>query len=154
MAAAGRRWAGAGRRRPRHVPRVPRRRRRRRGESARNCALRSDPPFASGLSSRPVRSGGTDTRSDRRPAPRQVRDEIEEQLGPGAWHGFLRELTDRRLDATPWLNRNFREPLYLLGAPALLDGPPALRPAPPEESRRCCFDPPRRRGTATMQQIS
>lgn len=46
----------------------------------------------------------------------EVRDECEEQLGPGAWHWFLEQLVDRRMEATPWLNRDFREPLYLLGA--------------------------------------
>ena len=61
-----------------------------------------------------------------------IRDEIMEQLaiqprkddnnrsGVAAarphWAEFLCQLTDRRMLPTPWLNTNFREPLYLLGA--------------------------------------
>jgi len=46
-----------------------------------------------------------------------IRDECDNCLGLGKWQEFLRELIDRRLDPTPWLNVNFREPLYLHDVP-------------------------------------
>ncbi len=42
-----------------------------------------------------------------------VRDEIDLNLGSGKWSEFLKRMIDGRLDPTPWLNINFREPLYL-----------------------------------------
>lgn len=46
-----------------------------------------------------------------------VRDEVDLNLGRGKWQEFLRDLIDGRLDPTPWLNVNFREPLYLKDKP-------------------------------------
>ena len=43
------------------------------------------------------------------------------RLGRGRWRTFLHAMTDRRLEATPWLNANFREPLYLKDTPYLLE---------------------------------
>jgi len=42
-----------------------------------------------------------------------VRDEIDLNLGFGKWSDFLKNMVEGRLEATPWLNINFREPLYL-----------------------------------------
>jgi len=47
----------------------------------------------------------------------KVRDEVENNLGLGKWQEFLHQLIDRRLEATPWLNVDFREPLYLKDRP-------------------------------------
>ena len=50
-----------------------------------------------------------------------VRDEIEFVLGPGSVAAFLESVCDGRLRPTPWLNLNFREPLYLLDRPVWLE---------------------------------
>lgn len=47
----------------------------------------------------------------------EVRDEVDLCLGAGSWQGFLVALADRRLEPTPWLNVDFREPLYLKDTP-------------------------------------
>jgi len=45
-----------------------------------------------------------------------IRDEIVLTIGDDAdVHAFLEALTDGRMTPTPWLNVNFREPLYLKG---------------------------------------
>lgn len=41
---------------------------------------------------------------------------------------FLAQLIDRRLQPTPWLNANFREPLYLTGASPQRRAPPPAHP--------------------------
>jgi len=50
-----------------------------------------------------------------------LRDEIEHNLGPGSVRGFLDKVCDRRLHPTAWLNKDFREPLYLLDRPVRLE---------------------------------
>ena len=50
----------------------------------------------------------------------RVRDEIAHSLGKGRWTAFLEDLSSGRLVPTPWLNRNFREPLYLKDKPVVL----------------------------------
>ena len=50
-----------------------------------------------------------------------ARDEIEFVLGPGSAAPFLESVCDGRLRPTPWLNLNFREPLYLLDRPVWLE---------------------------------
>jgi len=49
-----------------------------------------------------------------------VRDEVEHNLGKGKWVEFLDNLISGRLVPTPWLNQNFREPLYLKDKPVVL----------------------------------
>ncbi|KAK3277510.1 hypothetical protein CYMTET_14486 [Cymbomonas tetramitiformis] len=51
----------------------------------------------------------------------QIREEVDANLGLGRWQEFLLQLIDRRLDPTPWLNLNFREPLYLKDMPVQLE---------------------------------
>ena len=50
-----------------------------------------------------------------------VRDEIEYNIGKGRWTSFLDSLISGRLSQTPWLNQNFREPLYLQDKPVVLE---------------------------------
>ncbi|GMH34419.1 hypothetical protein BSKO_02253 [Bryopsis sp. KO-2023] len=46
-----------------------------------------------------------------------VRDEIELNLEGSNWQELLRKICDDRLLPTPWLNKDFREPLYLHDKP-------------------------------------
>eukprot|EP00873_Tetraselmis_striata_P002029 jgi/Tetstr1/422293/TSEL_013137.t1 len=50
-----------------------------------------------------------------------VRDEVEENLGKKAYAEFLTAMCEGRLNPTTWLNKNFREPLYLLDEPVWLE---------------------------------
>ena len=50
----------------------------------------------------------------------RVRDEIEETLGAGAWATLLPAMCRNRLIPTPWLNRDFREPLLLTDKPVII----------------------------------
>uniref|UniRef100_A0A1D1ZXM2 Cupin-like domain-containing protein n=1 Tax=Auxenochlorella protothecoides TaxID=3075 RepID=A0A1D1ZXM2_AUXPR len=50
-----------------------------------------------------------------------VRDDVEAVLGQGAWSTFLPSMCEGRLQPTPWLNKNFREPLYLTDVPVRLE---------------------------------
>jgi hypothetical protein len=46
-----------------------------------------------------------------------LREDIEATLGRGAWAWLMPALCDDRLVPTLWLNKDFREPLYLLDKP-------------------------------------
>lgn len=50
-----------------------------------------------------------------------VRDEVEESLGQGAWAEFLPAMCRGRLRPTPWLNKDFREPLLLTDTPVIIE---------------------------------
>ncbi|KAL4450030.1 hypothetical protein ABPG77_010699 [Micractinium sp. CCAP 211/92] len=50
-----------------------------------------------------------------------VRDDVEEALGAGAWADLLPRMCEGRLVPTPWLNKDFREPLYLTDKPVVLE---------------------------------
>lgn len=50
-----------------------------------------------------------------------VNDEVEFVLGRGSTAAFLDSVCKGRLQPTPWLNLNFREPLYLLDQPVWLE---------------------------------
>ena len=50
-----------------------------------------------------------------------VRDEVEETLGAGAWSTLLPAMCRNRLMPTPWLNRDFREPLLLTDKPVIIE---------------------------------
>lgn len=50
-----------------------------------------------------------------------VRDDVEEALGTGAWADLLPRMCRGRLVPTPWLNKDFREPLYLTDKPVVLE---------------------------------
>ena len=50
-----------------------------------------------------------------------VRDEIDYNIGKGEWASFLASLISGRLSQTPWLNQNYREPLYLKDTPVILE---------------------------------
>ncbi len=50
-----------------------------------------------------------------------IRDEVEEALGVGSWASFLPAMCSHRLMPTPWLNRNFREPLLLTDTPIIIE---------------------------------
>jgi hypothetical protein len=50
-----------------------------------------------------------------------IRDEIEQTLGVGAWAALLPAVCDGRLTPTPWLNANFREPLLLKDTPVVVE---------------------------------
>lgn len=50
-----------------------------------------------------------------------VRDEITSSLGEGTWADALRSMIDYRLEPTPWLNENFREPLLLTDTPVRIE---------------------------------
>lgn len=49
-----------------------------------------------------------------------VRDEVEETLGVGVWATLLPAMCRNRLMPTPWLNRDFREPLLLTDKPVII----------------------------------
>ena len=49
-----------------------------------------------------------------------VRDEVEESLGAGAWAALLPAMCRNRLMPTPWLNKDFREPLLLTDTPLVI----------------------------------
>jgi len=46
-----------------------------------------------------------------------VYEEVELNLGKGAVPSCLGSICDRRLQPTPWLNKDFRDPLYLSDKP-------------------------------------
>ncbi|KAL4452346.1 hypothetical protein ABPG75_008008 [Micractinium tetrahymenae] len=50
-----------------------------------------------------------------------VRDDVEDALGTGAWADLLPRMCEGRLVPTPWLNKDFREPLYLTDKPVVLE---------------------------------
>jgi hypothetical protein len=50
----------------------------------------------------------------------EVRDDMEQSLGCGSWSTLLPLVIDRRLEPTPWLNENFREPLLLTDDPVIV----------------------------------
>ncbi|KAK9814645.1 hypothetical protein WJX72_009229 [[Myrmecia] bisecta] len=47
----------------------------------------------------------------------EIRDEVDLNLGENAWHGLLVAMCNGRLLPTPWLNKDFREPMYLTDKP-------------------------------------
>jgi Cupin-like domain len=50
-----------------------------------------------------------------------IRDEVEEALGVGSWASLLPAMCRNRLLPTPWLNRDFREPLLLTDTPVIFE---------------------------------
>jgi len=48
-------------------------------------------------------------------------DEITLSMGEGTWADALRRIIDCRLEPTPWLNENFREPLLLTDTPVRIE---------------------------------
>lgn len=50
-----------------------------------------------------------------------IRDEMERSLGVGAWSRILPRVIDHRLEPTPWLNKQFREPLLLTDTPVRIE---------------------------------
>jgi len=50
-----------------------------------------------------------------------IRDEVEEALGVGSWASLLPAMCHNRLIPTPWLNRDFREPLLLTDTPVVIE---------------------------------
>lgn len=50
-----------------------------------------------------------------------IREEIEQTLGPGKWAEFLSSVCLGRLQPTPWLNTNFREPLLITDKPLVFE---------------------------------
>eukprot|EP00887_Chlorella_sp_A99_P002105 scaffold21.g2105.t1 len=50
-----------------------------------------------------------------------IRDDVEAGMGPGAWATLLPRMCEGRLVPTPWLNKDFREPLYLLDRPVWVE---------------------------------
>ncbi len=50
-----------------------------------------------------------------------IRDEVEEALGVGSWASLLPAMCRNRLMPTPWLNRDFREPLLLTDTPVMIE---------------------------------
>ena len=50
-----------------------------------------------------------------------VRDDMEQSLGESSWATMLPQVCANRLEPTPWLNENFREPLLLTDKPIRLE---------------------------------
>lgn len=50
-----------------------------------------------------------------------IRDEMGRSLQDGAWSRLLPLVIDHRLDPTPWLNKNYREPLLLTDTPVRIE---------------------------------
>eukprot|EP00894_Picocystis_sp_ML_P005045 jgi/Pico_ML_1/55562/g1231.t1 len=50
-----------------------------------------------------------------------VKDEVADAIGKDAVSSFLLDMIDGRMLPTPWLNQNFREPLYLQDRPYLVE---------------------------------
>lgn len=50
-----------------------------------------------------------------------VKDEVADVIGKDAVSSFLLDMIDGRMLPTPWLNQNFREPLYLQDRPYYVD---------------------------------
>lgn len=50
-----------------------------------------------------------------------IRDEITSSMGEGTWADALCRVIDCRLEPTPWLNENFREPLLLTDTPVRIE---------------------------------
>ena len=48
-----------------------------------------------------------------------VRDEVEQGVGPGTWATALPAICANRLMPTPWLNKDYREPLLLSDTPVV-----------------------------------
>ncbi len=68
----------------------------------------------------------------------QIRDEVELTLGRGVdVSAFLAALIDRRMVPTPWLNVDFREPLYLKGARARVLCAQTVRRTTASHGARC-----------------
>lgn len=50
-----------------------------------------------------------------------TREEIENSLGEGSWMTNLSKICTKRLEPTPWLNQNFREPLLITDTPRRIE---------------------------------
>lgn len=50
-----------------------------------------------------------------------IREEMESSLGEGSWSKHLPSICQNRLVPTPWLNKNFREPLLLTDSPVRIE---------------------------------